>query len=379
MSLDAAILSAINVKSAQLTSDIQDRITVGRIIEFSASMPADFTVDGMRFLRAGLIETDTSKFDQNLFPFSVLSALQPRDSSIGSIADLCHSPAGVFVAVGASGGAVRAKKDDATTWTSSTSGSGAFYAVDSSATAAVGVDSGGAIYRWPIAMGDSSGISAGTSITNPLGTSNGASIAYGNGVFVVTQYNKTARSVNDGVTFSAVTNPLPTHTSPNSFVGFGNGQFLFISNGSAALSSDGATWTQVAAVNASQKPFYANGYWHVQSDNSLYRANDSALSGWTLIATLPSTDDRVYFDGGKFIQMTSSGMFVGEKPSAMVCLALTDLTGAAIAGGVMAKRPNGTWTFISSAGKCWDGLAVHAGVANTVTPASGGAKYMRIS
>lgn len=61
MSLDAAVLSAINVKSAQLASDIQDRVTVGRIIEFSASMPADFTVDGMRFLRAGLIETDTTK------------------------------------------------------------------------------------------------------------------------------------------------------------------------------------------------------------------------------------------------------------------------------------------------------------------------------
>lgn len=377
MSLDAAIFSAINVKSAQLTSDIQDRITVGRIIEFSASMPADFTVDGMRFLRAGLIETDTSKFDQNLFPFSVLSALQPRDTSIGSIADLCHSPAGVFVAVGASG-AVRAKKDDATTWTSSVDGSGNFLSVDSSATAAVGVDSAGGIWRWPISLGGSSGISAGTSITNPLGTSGGASMAYGNGVFVVTQYNKTARSVNDGVAFSSVTNPLTTQTTFPSSVGFGNGQFLFLSNGSAALSSNGATWTQVAAVSASQKPFYANGYWHVQSGNSLRRANDAALSGWTLIATLPSTD-RVYFDGGKFIQMTSSGVFAGDKPSAMGCLATTDLAGAAIAGGVMAKRTNGTWTFISSAGKCWDGLAVHAGVVNSVTPASGGAKYMRIS
>ena len=377
MSLDAAILSAINVKSAQLTSDIQDRITVGRIIEFSASMPADFTVDGMRFLRAGLIETDTTKFDQNLFPLSVLSALQPRDSSIGYINDLCHSPAGVFVAVGFTG-AVNAKKDDATTWTTSTSGAGNFQSVDSSATAAVGADSAGGIWRWPISLGGSSGISAGTSITNPLGTSSGASVAYGNGVFVVTQNNKTARSVNDGVTFSAVTNPLPTHTSTNSFVGFGNGQFLFLSNGSAALSSDGATWTQVAAVSASQKPFYANGYWHVQSGNSLYRANDSALSGWTLIAKLPSTD-RVYFDGGKFIQMTSSGMFVGEKPSAMVCITPNDLKNDSIVGCVMAKRTNGAWTFISSDGKCWDGLAVHAGVANSVTPASGGAKYMRIS
>lgn len=377
MSLDAAILNAINVKSAQLASGIQDRVTVGRIIEFSASMPADFAVDGMRFLRAGLIETDTSKFDQSLFSLSVFSALQPRDSSIGSISGLCHSPAGVFVAVGASG-AVRAKKDDATTWTSSTSGSGSFLDVDSSATAAVGCDSAGGIWRWPIYLGGSSGISAGTSITNPLGTSGGASMAYGNGVFVVTQYNKTARSVNDGVAFSSVTNPLPTQTSTNSFVGFGNGQFLFLSNDSAALSSDGATWTQVADVNATKKPFYANGYWHVQYLNSLYRANDSALSGWTLIATLPSTD-RVYFDGGKFIQMTSSGVFAGDNPSAMGCLATTDLTGVAMAGGVIAKRTNGTWTFISSDGKCWDGLAVHAGVANSVTPASGGAKYMRIS
>ena len=63
MSLDPVILNAINTKAEQI---IGDRVPVGGVVDFSVTMPVDFTVDGMRFLRAGLIETDTTKFNQEL-------------------------------------------------------------------------------------------------------------------------------------------------------------------------------------------------------------------------------------------------------------------------------------------------------------------------
>ena len=108
MSLDAAILNAINTSSARLAAD---RVPVGGVVDLSVTMPGDFTIDGARFLRAGLIETDKTKFNAELFKLSALVPMIPRSGN--SDTALCHSDAGVFISIG-SAGKVNSKTDSET-------------------------------------------------------------------------------------------------------------------------------------------------------------------------------------------------------------------------------------------------------------------------
>lgn len=367
MSLDAAILNAINTSSARLAAD---RVPVGGVVDLSASMPGDFTIDGARFLRAGLIETDKTKFNAELFKLSVLLPLIGRSSAY--ITALCHSPAGVFVGI-YSAGAVKSKTDTETAWTASTAGSTDLKDVAASMTAAIAV-SDGQIYRLPIQPGTTGGVGAAVSVTNPIASSSfGMSVAYGGGVFVIVSQNAIARSTNDGTSFAAVSNPLPVQAAARSYVGFGDGKFLVVSNGKVAMSSDlGASWQMVADVGATRAPFFANERWYVQNGSVLYRATDSAVSGWENVATV-NANSKVLYDDGIFIQPTTSGIMAGSNPDDMLAVIETTII------NMMSKRNNGTWLFIGSNSAGYDGIAVHAGISNGAAPSSGTVKYMRIS
>lgn len=366
MSLDAAILNAINTSSARLAAD---RVPVGGVVDLSVTMPGDFTIDGARFLRAGLIETDKTKFNAELFKLSVLFPMIARDAV--TITALCHSPAGVFVGV-FSTGAVKSKTDTETAWTASTAGSMDLKGVAASTTAAIAVNNS-LIYRLPIQPGTTGGVGAAVSVTNPIAsTTFGMSLAYGGGVFVIVSQNAIARSTNDGTSFAAVSNPLPAQAVARSYVGFGDGKFLVVSNGKVAMSSDlGATWSLVADAVATQAPFFANGRWYVQNGSELYQATDSAVSGWAKVATLTSTN-QVLYDDGIFIQPTASGIMAGPKPDAMLVVTTSTIF------SMMSKRNNGSWVFVGGSNS-YDGIAVHAGLSNAAAPSSGIVKYMRVS
>lgn len=365
MSLDAAILNAINTSSARLAAD---RVPVGGVVDLSASMPGDFTIDGARFLRSGLIETDKTKFNAELFKLSALYPLIARDAV--TLTALCHSPAGVFVGIYFTG-AVKSKTDTETAWTASTAGSTDLRDVAVSTTAAIVVNDS-QIYRLPIQPGTTGGVGAAVSVTNPIAsTTFGMSLAYGGGVFVIASQNAIARSTNDGTSFAAVSNPLPVQAAARSYVGFGDGKFLVVSNGKVAMSSDlGATWSLVADAVATRAPFFANERWYVQNGAELYQATDSAVSGWAKVATLTSTN-QVLYDDGIFIQLTASGIMAGLKPDAMFAVNTSVFT-------MMSKRNNGSWVFTSWTASS-DGIAVHAGLSNAAAPSGGTVKYMRIS
>lgn len=366
MSLDAAILNAINTSSARLAAD---RVPVGSVVDLSASMPGDFTIDGARFLRSGLIETDKTKFNAELFKLSALLPIIARD--IVSFRALCHSPAGVFVSVSGSNEVVKSKTDTETAWTALTTGSTDKLMDAAASTTAAIVVGTFLIYRLPIKPGAAGGVGAAVSVTNPIASTKfGMSLAYGGGVFVITSKNTIARSTNDGTSFAAVSNPLPVQDAARSYVGFGDGKFLVVSNGKAALSSDkGATWQLVADVGATRNPFFANGRWYVQNGAELYQATDSAVSGWAKVATLTSTN-QVLYDDGIFIQPTASGIMAGPKPYAMFVVSTS-------AFDMMSKRNNGSWVFVGGS-TCYDGIAVHAGLSNGAAPSSGTVKYMRV-
>lgn len=368
MSLDAAILNAINTSSARLAAD---RVPVGGVVDLSASMPGDFTIDGARFLRAGLIETDKTKFNAELFKLSALVPMIPRSGN--SDTALCHSDAGVFISIG-SAGKVNSKTDSETAWTASTAGSLALTDASASSTAAI-VVSNSMIYRLPIQLGTTGGLGAAVSVTDPIASSSfGVSVAYGGGVFVIASQNAIARSTNDGTSFAAVSNPLPVQTAARSYVGFGDGKFLVVSNGKVAMSSDlGATWSLVADAVATRAPFFANSLWYVQNGAELYQATDSAVSGWEKVTTLTTASTRITYDSGIFVQPDPEvGVMAGSTPGAMSAVNSTTLI------NMMSKRNNGTWLFIGSNG-CYDGIAVHAGLSNGAAPSNGTVKYMRVS
>lgn len=365
MSLDAAILNAINTSSARLAAD---RVPVGGVVDLSASMPGDFTIDGARFLRAGLIETDKTKFNAELFKLSVLLPLIARDTA--SFTALCHSPAGVFVGAGGAE-AFRSKTDTETAWTAGSVTNLLDAAASMTAAIAVG---NSLIFRLPIQPGTTGGVGAAVSVTNPIASTNfGMSLAYGGGVFVIASKNAIARSTNDGTSFAAVSNPLPAQAVARSYVGFGDGKFLVVSNGKVAMSSDlGATWSLVADAVATRAPFFANERWYVQNGAELYQATDSAVSGWAKVATLTSTN-QVLYDDGIFIQPTVSGIMAGPKPDAMFVVSTSTSTFF-----MMSKRNDGSLVFVGGS-TCYDGIAVHAGLSNGAAPSSGTVKYMRVS
>ena len=54
--------------------------TVGQSLYLSPGVPDDATINGRRYLKAGLIETDPSKFDTSIFTAKTIGSFTSRDS-----------------------------------------------------------------------------------------------------------------------------------------------------------------------------------------------------------------------------------------------------------------------------------------------------------
>ncbi len=257
---------------------------VGSCVYFAEGVPADFRHKGARYLVAGTIETDTSKFDVNIFRFSFL---QPTVGSLTSvfgtetINGIAYNGT-TFVAVSSAGKV--ATSTDGANWTprsvptpaNFTSGgmaafvNGLFFVGGSggsnqrlysssdgitwieripvfgaSALAIVSIAYSGSRYVVTATSGYRSYSDNLTSWTAAgQGPASANHVAFGNGLFVHTSLNTAEVFTSpDGINWTS--RPFPASSSNS--IAFGNGRFVIGSNaGVAHQSTDGINWTSMS-------------------------------------------------------------------------------------------------------------------------------------
>ena len=158
-----------------------------------------------------------------------------------------------------------------------------------------------------------------SSVASPISATSWAGLASGSNVFVMVGYNTYARSVNNGLTWTANTTPLIGNWYA---VAYGNGVFVMLENNGSrqAYSTDaGLTWTYVPA------PSTVSGYWlDAAFGNGVFvaisgttfpiimgdqaRSTDNGLT-WSYASTRLTTAawNSVAFGNGVFVTVGWSG------------------------------------------------------------------------
>ena len=237
--------------------------TIGQSIYLSPYLKDDLLINGRRYLKAGNIEMDTSKFDTNIFTAKFFGTLTSRDSKFaGTGIKAATYGNGVFVAVGSSGKI--STSPDGITWTAQT----------------------------------------------PPHVSSIDSIAFGNGLFAILSTGELWTSP-DGVTWTSRTSGFGANATLD--VDFVNGRFLATANISAktrvSSSPDGITWTLESQeiTGLAVGIAYGNGiYILVTSDGNAHISTDALL--WVADPdTLLNNSTAVVFGAGIFLVCTSGG------------------------------------------------------------------------
>ncbi len=174
-------------------------VTIGKAVFLEDEQPIDLAFNGRRYLRSGTIETDSTKFDTDIFTNRTLLNTTSRTSQFGAtnILSTCsNDDSSILIAVGLSGTLSRSI-DGGVTWVIQTSGFGA------------------------------DTISA---------------CSFGAGVFIIGGLNGKLSTSPDGITWTARTSTFGSNQILSST--FGGGLFVIGGGlGNLATSPDGITWT----------------------------------------------------------------------------------------------------------------------------------------
>jgi hypothetical protein len=286
-----------------------DAVPIGSSIYFAEGVPDDYTSQGSRYLVAGTIETDVSKFDVNIFRFSFL---QPTVVSLTSvfgtdtIVGIAYNGT-VFVALSNAGKV--ATSTDGNNWTPRSVPTPSNFTVGEIAVFVNGlffVGGGGGsnsrlysstdginwvernvVFTAPnvtitglahngsryVAVSTSGHRSYSDNLTSwtaaGQGPSSGIRVAFGNGLFVHTsQLTAEVFTSTDGINWTS--RPYPVSSS--SSIAFGNGRFVIVGgSGTAYQSTDGINWTFMtngASTSAIDRVIFAFGAFFAIGQNS---------------------------------------------------------------------------------------------------------------
>lgn len=252
--------------------------TVGQSLYLSPGVPDDATINGRRYLKAGLIETNPALFDTSIFTAKFVGSLSTVDMDFGTttITALAYGNGRLVVVGGV--GKVSISLDGstfvaqtpplATQISDGAFGAGLF----------VIVSSGGQLLTSP------DGITW-TSRASGFGADAISKVDYVNGVFIaqgIIGGNVRVSTSSDGVTWTLQAATVATSASPSGVIFFKSEFVLAASNGFIYRSVDAVTWdagTNVSPVTAINS-IAASGTRVVVCGNSGQVASSENLTTW---------------------------------------------------------------------------------------------------
>ena len=341
---------------------------IGSYVNFHEWLPFDIEQDGSRYLKSGYVETDTSKFDNNIFAETVgtyykdgvvLPAATSEDDYVVAAAD---NGTNTIVAIrGVTGSATQfyVSTNSGTTWQVVSIAVGSVRANDiiwvSSLSLFVAVLNSGLIITSPNGTtwttrynvagdGNITGITFGAGrlvavsngnkvITSTNGTSWAYAatvpvttglidVAFGAGKFVAAALSNQSLTSTDGITWTLLNMGLLSNVSLTGIT-FGNGIFVASSTGvytstnpvGIFSSVDGVTWVLVnttlsviALLGAKTRFNYIGGFWFYK-DNSVFRSKNLNVFSqlYLIIGSQPQARNLITYNLSKWFMFRHEG------------------------------------------------------------------------